>query len=263
LSCEDCGNIINPAVVEGQIAGGLAQAIGAVLLEEVGYDERGNPLAVTYKDYLLPAISDVPDFEYLHACTPSQSEGGFRGVGEGGAIIGPPTLVNAIADALAPFGEVPLDLPLTPAKLLSVIEGRPIAAAAKVALASEPSTSIAAPVEIAATHIAEPAREAALVIDGSWKMVLATPMGPQPMVGRFETQGERLKGTLASDQGSQDFEGTAIGNLLKWEMKVTKPMPLTLKYELRIEGDTISGTAKLGIFGTAKVTGQRALPPER
>ena len=105
LSCEDCGTIINPAVVEGQIAGGLAQAIGTVLLEEAGYDARGNPLAVTYKDYLLPAISDVPDFEYLHACTPSKSEGGFRGVGEGGAIIGPPTLFNAIADALAPFGD--------------------------------------------------------------------------------------------------------------------------------------------------------------
>ena len=124
LSCEDCGTIINPAVVEGQIAGGLTQAIGAVLLEEAGYDARGNPLAVTYKDYLLPSISDVPDFEYLHACTPSKSEGGFRGVGEGGAIIGPPTLVNAIADALTPFGEIPLDLPLTPAKILAVIEGR-------------------------------------------------------------------------------------------------------------------------------------------
>ena len=73
----------------------LARAV-----EEAGYDARGNPLSVTYKDYLLPAISDIPDFEYVHACTPSKSEGGFRGVGEGGAIIGPPTLVNAIADAL-------------------------------------------------------------------------------------------------------------------------------------------------------------------
>ena len=119
--------MINPAVVEGQIAGGLAQGIGSVLLEEAGYDERGNPIAATFKDYLLPSISDIPDFEFVHASTPSKAEGGFRGVGEGGAIIGPPTLVNAIADALAPFGEVPIELPLTPAKLLSVIEGRPIA----------------------------------------------------------------------------------------------------------------------------------------
>ncbi|HEY5760001.1 MAG TPA: hypothetical protein VIU34_29470, partial [Steroidobacter sp.] len=152
----------------------------------------------------------------------------------------------------APFGEVPLDLPLTPAKLLGVIEGRPIAKLA------ETSVAISRPVvEVATPQVAEPARESAVVIDGSWKMVLATPMGPQPMTGRFETQGKVLKGSLESDQGSQDFEGTVIGNLLKWEMKVTKPMPLTLKYELLVDGDTISGKAKLGIFGTAKVTGRR------
>src|SRR5690606_38585828 len=68
---------------------------------------------------------DVPDFEYHHdASAPSKAEGGFRGVGEGGCIIGPPTLVNAIADALAPFGELTLELPLTPARLLAHIEGR-------------------------------------------------------------------------------------------------------------------------------------------
>jgi carbon-monoxide dehydrogenase large subunit len=175
LSCEDCGTIINPAVVEGQIAGGLTQAIGAVLLEEAGYDARGNPLAVTYKDYLLPAISDVPDFEYLHACTPSKSEGGFRGVGEGGAIIGPPTLVNAIADALAPFGEVPLDLPLTPMKILEVIEGRPIAGkTAATSPAPVRAMECAAPPAQAATMTSAPHAPAA-VIDGTWKMVLATP----------------------------------------------------------------------------------------
>jgi aerobic carbon-monoxide dehydrogenase large subunit len=122
ISSEDCGTIINPGVVEGQIAGGLAQAIGQVLLEEMPYDGRGNPLAATFKDYLLPAYTDVPDFEYLHANTPSQTIGGIRGVGEGGAIIGPPTLVNAIADALEPFGEVPLRLPLSPARILDIID---------------------------------------------------------------------------------------------------------------------------------------------
>lgn len=252
LSCEDCGTIINPAVVEGQIAGGLTQAIGAVLLEEAGYDARGNPLAVTYKDYLLPAISDVPDFEYLHACTPSKSEGGFRGVGEGGAIIGPPTLVNAIADALAAFGEVPLDLPLTPAKILAVIEGR-----AMVSEAKAPTSPI-----LQESHIAPLSTPAPGVrIDGTWKMVLATPMGPQPVTGRFTTTGEVLNGVLESDQGAQSFAGSVSGNRLKWEMKVTKPMPLTLKYELLIEGDTLSGKARLGMFGTAKVTGQRQVTP--
>jgi aerobic carbon-monoxide dehydrogenase large subunit len=260
LSCEDCGTIINPAVVEGQIAGGLTQAIGTVLLEEAGYDERGNPLAVTYKDYLLPTISDVPDFEFLHACTPSKSEGGFRGVGEGGAIIGPPTLFNAIADALAPFGAPPLDLPLTPTKILEVIEGRSMAAKAEPAQAqtsaAPPIPPEAVPVHVVPTSapITPPSQ---VVIDGSWKMVLATPMGPQEMVGRFTTEGDVLKGMLESPEGSMDFTGTVTGNQLKWEMKVKKPMPITLKYDLVVDGNALSGKAKLGMFGTAKVTGVR------
>jgi carbon-monoxide dehydrogenase large subunit len=122
---EDCGVVINPAIVEGQIAGGLAQGIGEVLLEEAHFDAEGNPTAVTFKDYLLPTFVDVPDFEFTHIVTPSAAEGGFRGVGEGGAIIGPPTLVNAIADALSPFGALPLDLPLTPSKILQLMDGGP------------------------------------------------------------------------------------------------------------------------------------------
>ena len=119
--------MINPAIVEGQIAGGLAQAIGMVLLEEMPFDARGNPLAATFKDYLLPLITDVPDFEFTHMPTRrAKGDGGFRGVGEGGAIIGPPTLINAIHDALAPFGVICLDLPLTPARMLEMIEGRDI-----------------------------------------------------------------------------------------------------------------------------------------
>jgi carbon-monoxide dehydrogenase large subunit len=119
---EDCGVVINPSVVEGQIAGGLAQAIGMVLLEDMVIDERGSPLTVTFKDYLLPQITDVPDFEYTHVITPASNPGGFRGVGEGGAIIGPPTLINAIHDALAPLGVTCLDLPLKPAKLVALID---------------------------------------------------------------------------------------------------------------------------------------------
>lgn len=270
ISSEDCGTVINPAVVEGQIAGGLAQAIGMVLLEEAGYDARGNPIAATYKDYLLPAITDVPDFEYVHANTPSQAEGGFRGVGEGGAIIGPPTLFNAIADALSPFGDLPIDLPLTPAKILEVIESRPIARkhegeppvvggdaeGATVASHQEPGVSAAlsgADPEVIGQAIEQEAR-----IDGDWNMVLATVAGPQAMVGRFTTAGDVLKGVLDSDQGSQEFTGTVAGNRLKWGMKVTAPMPMTLKYDLTVDGDSISGKVKLGMFGTAKVTGDRA-----
>jgi carbon-monoxide dehydrogenase large subunit len=261
VSCEDCGTIINPAIVEGQIAGGLAQAIGAVLLEEAGYDASGNPLAVTYKDYLLPGISDVPDFEYLHACTPSKSEGGFRGVGEGGAIIGPPTLINAIADALAPFGEVPLDLPLTPVKILEVIEGRSLRGQAEEVSASsanppDKGAPGAAPSAPAVTAPAAASPTSANV-DGSWNIILATPMGPQKVVARFSTEGEVLKGILESDQGSQSFQGTLIGNRLKWDMKVTKPIPITLKYDLVVEANQLTGRLKMGLFGSANVTGKR------
>lgn len=93
-----------------------------MLLEEVVFDSQGNPTAVTFKDYMLPAMTDVPECEYTHITTSSKTVGGFRGVGEGGAIIGPPTLVNAIADARTPFGILPVDLPLTTAKLLRFTE---------------------------------------------------------------------------------------------------------------------------------------------
>jgi carbon-monoxide dehydrogenase large subunit len=257
ISSEDCGTAINPTVVEGQIAGGLAQAIGIVLLEEMAFDARGNPTAATYKDYLLPAISDIPDFEFLHANTPSKSVGGMRGVGEGGAIIGSPTLVNAIADALAPFGEVPLHLPLTPTKLLGVIEGRDIAGAAHhatPAAASEvPAASAAS--EVSPAQAAPPARA---LVDGDWKMVLATPMGPQEMIGHFKTDGGSLAGYLKSPEGQQDFTGTVEENRLKFDLKVVKPMKITLKYDIAVEGDKLAGKVKMGIFGSAKLTGERA-----
>jgi carbon-monoxide dehydrogenase large subunit len=118
----DCGELINPSIVEGQIAGGVVQGIGGVLFEHLRYDEDGQPLAVTLKDYLLPTGLDVPRIEYQHMCTPSSTPGGFKGVGEGGAMISPPTLVNAIADALAPFGKRWLNMPLSPDRIVCALE---------------------------------------------------------------------------------------------------------------------------------------------
>ena len=268
ICSEDCGVVINPAVVEGQVAGGLAQAIGSVLLEEFHYDARGNPTTVTYKDYLLPAISDVPDFEYIHANTPANNPVGSRGVGEGGAIIGPPTLFNAIADALSPFGDVPIELPLTPSKILSIVEGRPLGGAH-----AAPLPESEAPTEIAAADAEEPGVSATLAglgpdgvseeglaevrLDGEWHMVLATPMGDQAMSGRFKTDGEAVTGALQSPEGSQDFAGKIEGNRLKFDLKVTKPMPMTLKYDITVEGDSMTGKVTLGMFGTAKLAGER------
>lgn len=259
ISSEDCGTVINPAVVEGQIAGGLAQAIGMVLLEEMPYDARGNPKAATFKDYLLPAITDVPQIEFIHANTPSKTIGGMRGVGEGGAIIGPPTLVNAIADALSPFGEIEeLALPLTPARILDIIEQRNVSgvsSAEPVQAAPEPAP-VAAPEAIPVPVVAP---TSPVSIDGDWGMVLKTPMGPQAMVLTIKTDGSAASGALSSPEGSQAFEGGVIeDNRLRFDLKVEKPMKITLKYDLQFEGDSVAGKCKMGMFGSAKVSGTRA-----
>jgi carbon-monoxide dehydrogenase large subunit len=264
VSSEDCGVMINPAVVEGQIAGGLAQAIGSVLMEEVHYDPRGNPTSVTYKDYMLPTIFDVPDFEYNHdASQPSKAEGGFRGVGEGGCIVGPPTLVNAIADALAPFGEIKLEFPMTPSRLLAHIEGRReiaehAAPAAAPVVADLPTP--AAPVHNVFTPSAPQEQivsNTAVQIDGEWKFVLSTPLGPQAFGGRMSTDGDKLTGVFIMNMDEAHFSGTVTGNHLRWDLKVTKPMNITLKYEATIEGSKLTGKCKMGIFGTAKLVGER------
>ncbi|HWS44633.1 MAG TPA: xanthine dehydrogenase family protein molybdopterin-binding subunit, partial [Acidimicrobiia bacterium] len=120
---EDCGPMINPDVVEGQIAGGVVQGIGGALYEHLAYDDDGNPLATTFMDYLVPSAAEVPSIEYGHIETPSPGPGGFKGVGEGGAIGAPPAVVNAVADALAPFGVTITRLPLSPARIIELLKG--------------------------------------------------------------------------------------------------------------------------------------------
>jgi aerobic carbon-monoxide dehydrogenase large subunit len=119
---EDCGQMINPMVVEGQIAGGVAQGIGGVLFENLAYDDAGNPMATTFLDYLLPTAPDVPDFDYGHVESMSPTLGGFKGMGEGGAIASPPAVANAINDALAQIGVPPLTtFPFGPSQILEAI----------------------------------------------------------------------------------------------------------------------------------------------
>jgi carbon-monoxide dehydrogenase large subunit len=100
----DCGVVINPMVVEGQHRGGFAQGLGAVLLEEIRYDEQGQPLTSTLVDYTIPAATDVPPLRVVHIETPSETAGGFRGVGEAAIIAAPAVIAGAVADALAPLG---------------------------------------------------------------------------------------------------------------------------------------------------------------
>jgi carbon-monoxide dehydrogenase large subunit len=122
LVVEDCGRIINPLIVDGQVHGGVAQGIGAALYEEVIYDEAGQILTASLVDYLVPAAGEIPTIEVLHMETESPSTlGGFRGMGEGGTIGAPAAIANAVADALAPLGIEIDELPITPERLFRLV----------------------------------------------------------------------------------------------------------------------------------------------
>jgi len=121
LVVEDCGALINPNIVDGQISGGVAQGIGGVLYERAAYDEHAQLLSSTFADYLLPTSAEIPAIEIHHLESPPQGPVDFRGVGEGGAIGAPAALVNAIADALRPFGVDVLEQYLPPTRILELI----------------------------------------------------------------------------------------------------------------------------------------------
>ena len=118
---EDCGPMINPSIVEGQIDGGTVQGIGGALYEHLAYDEDGNPITTTFLDYLLPSLAEVPVIEHCHIETPGPGPGGYKGVGEGGAIGAPPAVVNAVADAI---GADITRLPLTPESVLAAFDAK-------------------------------------------------------------------------------------------------------------------------------------------
>jgi carbon-monoxide dehydrogenase large subunit len=120
---EDCGTIINPLIVDGQVHGGVAQGIGAALYEEVIYDDHGQLQTGSLADYVIPAASEIPPMQVVHLETASPTTlGGFRGMGEGGTIGAPATIANAVADALAPLGVCIDELPVTPERLFRIIE---------------------------------------------------------------------------------------------------------------------------------------------
>lgn len=119
---EDCGRVINPLIVEGQTIGGLAQGIGAALLEEVVYDADGQLVTGTLMDYLVPTATDMPEVTMRHLDRPSPTTlGGFRGVGEGGTIGAPAAIANAVADAL---GIDVTEVPITPERLFRLLAAR-------------------------------------------------------------------------------------------------------------------------------------------
>jgi carbon-monoxide dehydrogenase large subunit len=119
---EDAGRLINPMIVEGQIHGGVAQGIANALYEAVVYDDLGNPLTASLADYLVPTMAEIPTFEVRHLETLTEASiTGAKGVGEAGTIGAPAAVLNAVADALAPFGLGIYEMPITPRRIRQLL----------------------------------------------------------------------------------------------------------------------------------------------
>jgi len=119
---EDCGRVVNPLIVDGQVHGGVAQGIGVALYEEIIYDAEGQLHTGSLVDYLVPSACEIPSLEVVHIESESPTTlGGFRGMGEGGTIGAPAAVANAVADALAPLGIEINELPVTPERLFRLL----------------------------------------------------------------------------------------------------------------------------------------------
>lgn len=122
VTVDDCGNVINPMIVAGQIHGGIAQGIGQAMFEEAEYDQDGNLLTPSLLDYILPTAGDLPSFELKRTVTPSDVNPlGVKGIGEAGTIGSAQTVVNAVVDALYPLGVKHVDMPLRPKRVWQAI----------------------------------------------------------------------------------------------------------------------------------------------
>jgi carbon-monoxide dehydrogenase large subunit len=119
---EDCGTMINQAIVDGQIHGGVAQGIGGAAYEELVYGDAGELLSGSFMDYLVPTSVEIPHLEVEHLTTPSPfTPLGIKGMGEGGTVAPGAVLACAVADALSPFGVRLTELPITPTKIVAAI----------------------------------------------------------------------------------------------------------------------------------------------
>ncbi len=125
VAVDDCGVLVNPLLVEGQVHGAVAQGVGQALTEQVCYDENGQPVSASLMDYAVPFAATLPRIESYSVVTPSTVNPlGVKGMGESGTIGVTPALVNAVMDALAPYGIRHLDMPLTPEKIWTAIQQR-------------------------------------------------------------------------------------------------------------------------------------------
>jgi carbon-monoxide dehydrogenase large subunit len=125
IAVDDCGTRINPMIIEGQVHGGLTDGVGMALMEMIAFDEDGNCLGASLMDYLIPTSLEVPDWETSYTVTPSPHHPiGAKGVGESATVGSPPAIVNAVVDALKPYGVRHADMPLTPSRVWDAMRGR-------------------------------------------------------------------------------------------------------------------------------------------
>ena len=124
VAVDDCGNIINPMIVDGQLHGGIAQSIGQALYEEMVYGDDGQLRSATFLDYAIPSASEVPDIMLDKTITPSPTnELGVKGIGEAGTIAATAAIINAVVDALSPLGITHVDMPASPDRLWKMMKG--------------------------------------------------------------------------------------------------------------------------------------------
>jgi aerobic carbon-monoxide dehydrogenase large subunit len=128
MAVDDCGNIINPMIVEGQVHGGLTMGMAPALFEEISYDEMGNIQGGSFMDYLLPTAMETPNWETDKTVTPSPHHPfGAKGVGESATVGAPPAIANAVVDALAHLGVRHIDIPITPEKVWNILKEKGVA----------------------------------------------------------------------------------------------------------------------------------------
>jgi aerobic carbon-monoxide dehydrogenase large subunit len=128
VAVDDCGNIINPMIVEGQIHGGLTMGMAPALLEEISYDADGNVQGGSFMDYLVPTAMETPSWELGNTVTPSPHHPfGAKGVGESATVGAPPAIANAVVDALSHLGVKHIDIPITPEKVWKILKEKGVA----------------------------------------------------------------------------------------------------------------------------------------
>jgi aerobic carbon-monoxide dehydrogenase large subunit len=120
---DDCGPVINPVIVDGQVHGGIAQGIAQALYEEAVYDEDGTLVTGSMVDYMIPGAPELPNYTLDRTVTPSPTNVmGVKGIGEAGTIGSPPAVINAVIDALSPFGVKHIDMPASPMRVWETIQ---------------------------------------------------------------------------------------------------------------------------------------------